>query len=181
MTLEEIDQMFESMTEDEQELIYETIDEHIAHGDITEDELKHYGVLGMKWGKRKARTATSNSKSKRIENKLNSTLRKGEKLQSKAIKFESEAAKKDKKNSKKLYKLSKKELRYEMLGKEEQLKEVRLKIKKVNIKSAKLKYKASVVREKLAKNKHTANRLQEKLDVALYEEAMALKQKLSEQ
>ena len=71
------------------------ISEFLEHGEITEntaDFLEHYGVIGMKWGLRKAKPSSqsrafrkSAKKALKLENRSNKTAVKGAKLVLKGV------------------------------------------------------------------------------------------------
>ena len=164
--LSEIDKMFEDLSEIQQESVLDLVEQSLSHGDLTEDELMHYGVIGMKWGKRK-RT--------KMEKKLAKTKKKISKLNDKAAEFEQKALAKERKNAKKMYELQRKELYYDMRGKEDRLKAVQRKIKKVSIKSAKLRMKSLDAKYKIQKNEKIANKLNKKIDASLMKEAAYIK------
>lgn len=164
--LYEIDEMFEDLSEIQQESVLDLVEQSLSHGDLTEDELMHYGVIGMKWGKRKRA---------RMEKKLGKTKKKISKLNDKAAEFEQKALAKERKNAKKMYELQRKELYYDMRGKEDRLKAVQRKIKKVSIKSAKLRMKSLDAKYKIQKNEKIANKLNKKIDASLMKEAAYIK------
>lgn len=164
--LSEIDEMFEDLSEIQQESVLDLVEQSLSHGDLTEDELMHYGVIGMKWGKRKRA---------RMEKKLGKTKKKISKLNDKAAEFEQKALAKERKNAKKMYELQRKELYYDMRGKEDRLKAVQRKIKKVSIKSAKLRMKSLDAKYKIQKNEKIANKLNKKIDASLMKEAAYIK------
>lgn len=164
--LSEIDEMFEDLSEIQQESVLDLVEQSLSHGDLTEDELMHYGVIGMKWGKRKCA---------RMEKKLGKTKKKISKLNDKAAEFEQKALAKERKNAKKMYELQRKELYYDMRGKEDRLKAVQRKIKKVSIKSAKLRMKSLDAKYKIQKNEKIANKLNKKIDASLMKEAAYIK------
>lgn len=164
--LSEIDEMFEDLSEIQQESVLDLVEQSLSHGDLTEDELMHYGVIGMKWGKRKRA---------RMEKKIGKTKKKISKLNDKAAEFEQKALAKERKNAKKMYELQRKELYYDMRGKEDRLKAVQRKIKKVSIKSAKLRMKSLDAKYKIQKNEKIANKLNKKIDASLMKEAAYIK------
>lgn len=164
--LSEIDEMFEDLSEIQQESVLDLVEQSLSHGDLTEDELMHYGVIGMKWGKRKRA---------KMEKKIAKTKKKISKLNDKAAEFEQKALAKERKNAKKMYELQRKELYYDMRGKEDRLKAVQRKIKKVSIKSAKLRMKSLDAKYKIQKNEKIANKLNKKIDASLMKEAAYIK------
>lgn len=169
--LSEIDEMFEDLSEIQQESVLDLVEQSLSHGDLTEDELMHYGVIGMKWGKRKRA---------RMEKKLGKTKKKISKLNDKAAEFEQKALAKERKNAKKMYELQRKELYYDMRGKEDRLKAVQRKIKKVSIKSAKLRMKSLDAKYKIQKNEKIANKLNKKIDASLMKEAAYIKKYMND-
>lgn len=169
--LSEIDEMFEDLSEIQQESVLDLVEQSLSHGDLTEDELMHYGVIGMKWGKRKRA---------RMEKKLGKTKKKISKLNDKATEFEQKALAKERKNAKKMYELQRKELYYDMRGKEDRLKAVQRKIKKVSIKSAKLRMKSLDAKYKIQKNEKIANKLNKKIDASLMKEAAYIKKYMND-
>lgn len=164
--LSEIDEMFEDLSEIQQESVLDLVEQSLSHGDLTEDELMHYGVIGMKWGKRKRA---------KMEKKISKTKKKISKLNDKAAEFEQKALAKERKNAKKMYELQRKELYYDMRGKEDRLKSVQRKMKKVSIKSAKLRMKSLDAKYKIQKNEKIANKLNKKIDASLMKEAAYIK------
>lgn len=169
--LYEIDKMFEDLSEIQQESVLDLVEQSLSHGDLTEDELMHYGVIGMKWGKRKRA---------KMENKLAKTKKKNSKLNDKAAKFEQKALAIERKNAKKMYELQRKELYYDMRGKEDRLKSVQRKMKKVSIKSAKLRMKSLDAKYKIQKNEKIANKLNKKIDASLMKEAAYIKKYMND-
>lgn len=181
--LYEIDKMFEDLSEIQQESVLDLVEQSLSHGDLTEDELMHYGVIGMKWGKRKARqiaNKTRTIKRAKMENKLAKIEKKNSKLNDKAAKFEQKALAKERKNAKKMYKLQREELYYDMRGKEARLKSVRREMKKVSIKSAKLRMKSLDAKYKIQKNEKIANKLNKKIDASLMKEAAYIKKYMND-
>lgn len=176
--LYEIDKMFEDLSEIQQESVLDLVEQSLSHGDLTEDELMHYGVIGMKWGKRKARHLAS--KRTKMKNKIAKTEKKNSKLNDKAAKFEQKALAIERKNAKKMYELQRKELYYDMRGKEDRLKAVQRKIKKVSIKSAKLRMKSLDIKYKIQKNEKIANKLNKKIDASLMKEAAYIKKYMND-
>lgn len=137
-----------------------------------EDSLQHYGVMGMKWGNRKG--------SDIIRDKMSSNAYKRDRLESKKFRVDTKIAKFDKKYTKKIYKLTKKELKLERKGDTEQLREIQLKLKAIDVKANKLKMKSANIKNKVMKNEKVKRRLEEKLELALYEEAMELKKSMTQ-
>ena len=99
------------------------------------DDIRHYGVIGMKWGVRRgnySRTyARSSKKLKRIEEKATKTRLKSAKLQSKALSKENRAT------SEKQYQKARK---------------IQYKANKLNLKSAKLQKKGQKFEQQMTKS-----------------------------
>lgn len=159
---------FDNLSELQQEAVLDLVDDCIMHGELNEDELMHYGVLGMKWGRRK---------SQRLTSKKDRVTKKNQKLSAKAGKLESKAVKFEAKNSKKMYKLQKKEYKYDITGNDAKLKEVQRKMKKLNIKAAKARYKAADIKLKIQKSEKLLAKLNSKIDTALAKESEQDKEK----
>ena len=74
----DVQRVIASMTEPQKEVMYILMDQalggdKIKHSDDDEDVLMHYGVLGMKWGRRKGKqtAGSKNKKSSKKKNKKN--------------------------------------------------------------------------------------------------------------
>lgn len=101
--------------------------------DAMNDDIYHYGVIGMKWGVRRGRYSTSYAKAskklKRIDEKAAKTRLKSAKLQSKALSKEARAT------SEKQYQKARK---------------IQFEANKLNLKSAKLQKKGMKFERKMA-------------------------------
>lgn len=175
--LERINDDFESLSEMQQNMTLDMIEASIMHGDLDEDELMHYGVLGMKWGKHRARSM--DKKVSRYQKNKSKLAEKSDRLLDKAGKFEAKALMTERKNAKKMYKLQRKELKYDMKGNTAKLKLVQRKIKKINIQSAKLKWKSLDLKYKVEKNQAMQLSLSEKIDKATMKKAEYVKKYLN--
>lgn len=170
-----VKEIFDTMTEDEKlaSLIFITeLADKVSVPEIKHsDELKHYGVMGMKWGKRKAKSYAFKSEVHREE---------ATKQQAKADSLKSKALSVDAKNQKKLYKLQKKELKARMKGQYGKMEDIARDIMKVNMKSQKLRYKAAKLESKIYDNNYLADKYSQKVDKTLAKHAAKYKKEMDE-